>query len=532
MQVDGDAPPANAGPETASQAPTVFGKTQERCYGMKDYMQFRFAMGAPDKEQRFITEVRNTTQRLSLKHPTIFAWHGSPLANWHMIIREGLHFKNADHGRAYGDGVYHAKDAATSTGYSGYPGYGAGGTGRGSWPSSVLRITSALALNEIVNAPAEFQSQNPFYVVKQLDWIQTRYLFVQVQPKADSVKIGPEVEPKNVHPQDPQRTPVGIDRQAPIVIPASAIKSSKRNATATPPSGQSPAKKSKLFAGAMSMFSGSGAGAGAASNPVVIDDDDEDDRDSVVTDDEDCTLLIDDPEPASFSDSPMSTTLSKAPARPQPWTDFIPSSLNFDTLPIMPLPDYATPAATKRLMQDLRLLQKVQDATPLAELGWFIDFEKIENAYQWIVELHSFHTFEAKGKKLPLAEDMKKRDVKSVVLEIRFNKDYPFSPPFVRVIRPQFLSFAQGGGGHIVIGGAICMELLTNTGWSSVSTMESVLMQIRLAIASEPYARLSPQANRDYGAAEGAEGYIRACHTHGWAVPPGFKEMAYSGSGR
>jgi ubiquitin-conjugating enzyme E2 Q len=183
-------------------------------------------------------------------------------------------------------------------------------------------------------------------------------------------------------------------------------------------------------------------------------------------------------------------------------------------------------------MQELRSLQKTQASTLLAELGWFIDVEKIENAYQWIVELHSFHVLESKGKKLPLAEDMKKQGVKSVVLEIRFNKDFPFSPPYVRIVRPQFLSFAQGGGGHVVIGGAICMELLTNTGWSSVSSMESVLMQIRLAIASEPYARLAPRAHRDYGAAEGAEGYIRACRTHGWQVPPGFKEMAYSGWGR
>ena len=59
--------------------------------------------------------------------------------------------------------------------------YGGGGGGRshGMWPNSVLRISTAIALNEIVNAPSEFTSQNPFYVVKQLDWIQTRYLFVQ-----------------------------------------------------------------------------------------------------------------------------------------------------------------------------------------------------------------------------------------------------------------------------------------------------------------------------------------------------------------
>jgi ubiquitin-conjugating enzyme E2 Q len=198
----------------------------------------------------------------------------------------------------------------------------------------------------------------------------------------------------------------------------------------------------------------------------------------------------------------------------------------------MPLPQYATSNTTKRLMKDLQTCKKVQDKEPSAELGWYIDVEKIENVYQWIVELHSFHTFEIKGKKLPLAEDMEKKGVKSVVIEIRFNKDFPFTPPYVRVIRPRFLGFNQGGGGHIVLGGAMCMELLTNTGWSSVSSMDSVLLQIRTAIASEPFARLDMH-NRggDYGTGEAAEGYIRACAAHGWQVPPGFKEMAYGGAG-
>ncbi|KAF2215987.1 hypothetical protein CERZMDRAFT_34504 [Cercospora zeae-maydis SCOH1-5] len=521
MQVDGNDPAGGDNAESSAGAPTVFGKTQERCYGMKDYMQFRFAMGAPDKEQRFITEVRNTATRLNLKHQSIFAWHGSPLYNWHGIIREGLHYKNADHGRAYGDGVYHAKDASTSTSYSGMSHTGVGGSGaRGSWPSSVLKISSALALNEIVNAPAEFQSQHPHYVVKQLDWIQTRYLFVRVAPENDTVKIGPEVIPSNPHPQDPSRTPTGVDRNLAIVIPASAIKSGKRPASASPPGTPSTAKKLKTIAQNHS---------GNAADPIVVDDDD--DAQSIVTDVDDRELLESEPEEPEESPAPCLNghSFAKKVVSP-PKTDFVPGSLDFDTLPIMPLPTYATPAATKRLMQELQSLQKVQDSTPLVDLGWYIDVDKIENAYQWIVELHSFHTMEINGKKLPLSDDMKNSGIKSIVLEIRFNKDFPFSPPYVRVIRPHFKTFAQGGGGHIVMGGAMCMEMLTNTGWSSVLSMESVLMSIRMNIASEPFARLEAAANRDYGAVEGAEGYIRACHTHGWEVPRGFREMAYSGT--
>ncbi|KAK3670280.1 hypothetical protein LTR78_009834 [Recurvomyces mirabilis] len=485
---------------------------QERLFGMKDYMQFRFAMGAPDKEQRFISEVRKVSDRKESKFPTMFAWHGSPIYNWHMIIREGLHFKNADHGRAYGDGVYHAKEASTSTGYSGMAAYGYGGQAntQGRWANSLLNVNSALALNEIVNAPDEFQSSNPFYVVQHIDWIQTRYLFVScVPPDRSTISIGQEKKPSNAYSQDPQRTPMGLGSA--IVIPASAIRSRLPEASddgARTARVKSPSKRLK--------------GSGGFDNPIAIEDSD---GDSVATDAEDLEILFEEAEPEP--EVLVGSVVQPKAAVGTP-TDFVPRLLDWSTLPIMPQPAYADSGATKRLMKELNSLQKVQQSTP--DLGWYIDVEKIDNPYQWIVELHSFHVIDPT---LKMINDMKKQDVKSIVLEIQFQEDFPFSPPYVRVIRPRFLSLGQGGGGHIVLGGAMCMELLTNTGWSSVSSMESVLMQIRLAIASDPPARLDMSSGRsghgqaDYGVTEGADGYIRACNAHGWKIPPGFKEMAY-----
>jgi ubiquitin-conjugating enzyme E2 Q len=52
---------------------------------------------------RFVKSVTETETRLNLKHPTLFAWHGSALHNWHSIIREGLHFDQTVNGRAYGE---------------------------------------------------------------------------------------------------------------------------------------------------------------------------------------------------------------------------------------------------------------------------------------------------------------------------------------------------------------------------------------------------------------------------------------------
>ena len=178
-----------------------------------------------------------------------------------------------------------------------------------------------------------------------------------------------------------------------------------------------------------------------------------------------------------------------------------------------------------RLNRELKTILKTQNSTPLHELGWYINPELVSNVYQWIVELHSFES------SLPLAKDMKAAGFTSIVLEIRFGKDYPMSPPFVRVIRPRFLPFMSGGGGHVTGGGAMCMELLTNNGWSAVSSIESVLLQVRIAIMNfEPKpARLESKSKvqqRDYGTAEAMDAYIRACRAHGWNVPKDFQDFA------
>lgn len=94
------------------------GSSEQPVYGMPGWVQFRFAQGAPDKEQRFINALHDAMKRLDLKYPSIFAWHGSPLPNWHGIVREGLNFNRSDHGRAFGNGCYHSLDFGVSSTYS------------------------------------------------------------------------------------------------------------------------------------------------------------------------------------------------------------------------------------------------------------------------------------------------------------------------------------------------------------------------------------------------------------------------------
>jgi ubiquitin-conjugating enzyme E2 Q len=94
-------------------------KPDERVSNMDGYVQFRFAQGAPDKEHRFHVALEETQGRHNSMYPTLFAFHGSRLENWHSIIRTGLDFKDTLNGRACGHGVYHSLDYNTSVGYSG-----------------------------------------------------------------------------------------------------------------------------------------------------------------------------------------------------------------------------------------------------------------------------------------------------------------------------------------------------------------------------------------------------------------------------
>lgn len=326
---------------------------------------------------------------------------------------------------------------------------------------SDLRVSQALALNEIVNAPKEFVSSNPHLVVAQLDWIQTRYLFVQTRNADFSILPPPNNATKEAVPadsihQDSSYTPHGVSGQ--LIIPRSAIPSHRGQRTRT---ADQSAKRRKTATG--TIFA----------DPIELDADD--DGDSVATLEEDRFIMNEGafssqvvtvqagrsiptppeakekPSPGFFSKS-ISTKSSTAP-HSQVLTDYVPGQLDYSLLQMLAEPAWATPSATRRLMQDFKAVIGIQNKWPPHELGWHIDEDKMENMYQWVVELHTFDAT------LPLAQDMRKRGITSVVLEMRFGKDYPMSPPFVRVIKPRFLGFQQGGGGHVTAGGALCMEV-------------------------------------------------------------------------
>jgi len=194
-------------------------------------------------------------------------------------------------------------------------------------------------------------------------------------------------------------------------------------------------------------------------------------------------------------------------------------------LTLLPIPAESSKGATQRICKELRTIISKQ-SEPSNDLGFFVDTNKLQSVYQWVVQLKNFDP------SLPLAQDMTRNRVNSIDLEIRFAPDYPYVPPYVRVIRPRLLRFIEGGGGHVTAGGSICMDLLTlgnerERGWSSVYTMEAVLLQVKMALSSlDPKpARLDRNWNCEYSPGEAIDAYIRVAAQHGWTVPQGWNTL-------
>ena len=164
-----------------------------------------------------------------------------------------------------------------------------------------------------------------------------------------------------------------------------------------------------------------------------------------------------------------------------------------------------TPSALKTIASELKYMAKSDDSTR----GWS-GGPIGDNVGQWQVEVHNV------PHDLPLWKDMQKLGHKSITMHIIFPPDYPFSAPFMRVVRPRF-AFRTG---HVTLGGSICIELLTNSGWSPLYRLEGVMMHVCSTIYGEPGdppARLDLSNQRDYGVGEAMEAFQRLLATHGWS---------------
>jgi hypothetical protein len=176
----------------------------DRIPQLKDYVQFVMMSSTPEQENRFQGHAKSS--------PIRFAFHGSPIANWHSIVRTGLRYDKVTHGRAYGNGIYLGLQAATSLAYSMSNGrfpthtataaaaaasagpaarngsyspmdnkcaMGWATDGRWAHKSRFGQGMVCLAVCSVIYRPDEFTSTTPHWVVPNFEWVVTRFLCVQ-----------------------------------------------------------------------------------------------------------------------------------------------------------------------------------------------------------------------------------------------------------------------------------------------------------------------------------------------------------------
>ena len=95
------------------------------------------------------------------------------------------------------------------------------------------------------------------------------------------------------------------------------------------------------------------------------------------------------------------------------------------------------------------------------------------NLHEWEVKFQGFKASDPDER--ALAKGLEKVPGNAVTLRVVFPSTYPAMPPFIRVIRPRFAYMT----GHVTLGGSICTQELTSSGWDPSLTIESVLLSIR-----------------------------------------------------
>lgn len=165
---------------------------------------------------------------------------------------------------------------------------------------------------------------------------------------------------------------------------------------------------------------------------------------------------------------------------------------------------HAQRVRTKRLMKEFHdCCKKCDNKIFTAEL---VD----DNLYEWNIKLHKIDM------ESMLNRDLMETGAKYILLNVTFPENFPFAPPFMRVLAPRI------EGGFVLDGGAICMELLTPKGWSSAYTVEAIVLQFSAAVVKGK-GRIDRSTKKAFTKKEAEQAYKRLVKTHekyGWVTPP------------
>ncbi|XP_049286873.1 ubiquitin-conjugating enzyme E2Q-like protein 1 [Anopheles funestus] len=167
-----------------------------------------------------------------------------------------------------------------------------------------------------------------------------------------------------------------------------------------------------------------------------------------------------------------------------------------------------TTIRSRRLMKELKEIERLQHSRtdPCFTVELIND-----NLYEWHARLYRIDPDS------PLAEDLVELNIPFILLHLVFPENFPFAPPFMRVVEPRIEK------GFVMEGGAICMELLTPRGWASAYTVEAILMQFAASLV-KGQGRVSrkPKTAKDFSRRSAEEAFRSLVKTHekyGWVTP-------------
>uniref|UniRef100_A0A6G1S5J0 Ubiquitin-conjugating enzyme E2 Q2 n=1 Tax=Aceria tosichella TaxID=561515 RepID=A0A6G1S5J0_9ACAR len=129
--------------------------------------------------------------------------------------------------------------------------------------------------------------------------------------------------------------------------------------------------------------------------------------------------------------------------------------------------------ASKRLMKEL---QRVYDSDSYKNGVFTVEIVD-DSIYEWNVKIYKLdpesylHRDFVKWKKMAAGRD-------HILLRVSYDNEYPFTPPYVRIVHPYIF------GLKILSTGEICLDLLTNSGWTSAYTIEPLILQISALISN------------------------------------------------
>ncbi|XP_037074306.1 ubiquitin-conjugating enzyme E2 Q2-like [Pollicipes pollicipes] len=167
--------------------------------------------------------------------------------------------------------------------------------------------------------------------------------------------------------------------------------------------------------------------------------------------------------------------------------------------------------ATDRLMKELRDIYR---SDSFKSGSFKVDLQN-DSLYDWNVKIYKVDPDSHLYSDLRQLKD--KEGIDHILLNLVFEDNYPFEPPFVRVVYPVMQN------GYVLLGGALCMELLTKQGWTSAYTVEAIIMQITATLVKGK-ARINQGAYKgQYSLSRAKQSFKSLVQIHeknGWFTPP------------